>query len=304
MSALTTERPLSEALKPPRMLWLDLTRTCQLACVHCYNESGPGGDHGSMERDDWFRLIGEAAEMGVPHVQLIGGEPMMHPNGIAIADFALSKGMGVEVYSNLVHVSEPWWEQLRHARMSLATSYYSDQATEHDAVTGRRSHARTRQNIIKALAQGTPLRVGIVAMDDVKDTEATRKDLETLGVTNIGVDHVRLFGRGASSSQAPDPAGLCGRCGSGVASVGPNGEVSPCVFSTWLPTGNVRAGSLSSILGGPAMEQATARIRKARGDEVSACRPDCVPNNPCDPRCEPNAACKPGSPGTGCPPRN
>ncbi|WP_079085934.1 radical SAM/SPASM domain-containing protein [Streptomyces silvensis] len=304
MSAPTVEKPLTETLKPPRMLWLDLTRKCQLACVHCYNESGPDGDHGTMEREDWFRLIGEAAELGVPHVQLIGGEPMMHPNGIDIADFALSKGMGVEVYSNLVHVTEAWWGQLRHARMSLATSYYSALAAEHNAITGRRSHARTRQNIAKALAQGTPLRVGIVSLDDAKDTEATRQDLESLGVTNIGVDHVRLFGRGAPSSQDPNPAGLCGHCGVGVASVSPTGEVSPCVFSTWLPAGNVRAGSLSSILSGPAMDEATALIRSARGNEASACTPDCVPKNPCDPRCEPNSSCRPGTPPSECQPRN
>ncbi len=27
-------------------LWLDLTRLCTLACVHCYNGSGVDGGHG------------------------------------------------------------------------------------------------------------------------------------------------------------------------------------------------------------------------------------------------------------------
>ncbi|MFD9865261.1 radical SAM/SPASM domain-containing protein [Streptomyces alboflavus] len=286
------------------MLWLDLTRKCQLSCAHCYNRSGPDGDHGSMEREDWLRVISEAAELGVSDVQLIGGEPTMHPHGIEIFDFALSKGLKAEDYSNLVHVSEDWWEQLRREGASLATSYYSDQAAEHDAITGRRSHARTRQNIIKTLAQGTPLRVGIVATDSTQGTKAARRDLESLGVSDIGVDHIRPFGRGASSAQAPDAAELCGHCGDGVASVGPGGAVSPCVFSTWLATGNVRAGSMASILNGPEMREATSHIQAARGNEAKACRPNCVPNNPCDPRCGPNESCRPGTPPSDCRPRN
>nr|WP_237307818.1 radical SAM/SPASM domain-containing protein [Streptomyces alboflavus] len=286
------------------MLWLDLTRKCQLSCAHCYNRSGPDGGHGSMEREDWLRVISEAAELGVSDVQLIGGEPTMHPHGIEIFDFALSKGLKAEDYSNLVHVSEDWWEQLRREGASLATSYYSDQAAEHDAITGRRSHARTRQNIIKALAQGTPLPVGIVATDSTQGTKAARRDLESLGVSDIGVDHVRPFGRGASSAQAHDAAELCGHCGDGVASVGPGGAVSPCVFSTWLATGNVRAGSMASILNGPEMREATSHIQAARGNEAKACRPNCVPNNPCDPRCGPNESCRPGTPPSDCRPRN
>ncbi|MEI5100232.1 radical SAM protein [Streptomyces sp. PmtG] len=303
MSAPAVEIERQEEQGPPRFVWLDLTRRCQLKCIHCYNQSGPDGGHGTMYRHDWLKVINEAADLGVRQVQLIGGEPTMHPHGIEIADSALAKGLGVEVYSNLVHVSEAWWTQLVRDGASLATSYYSDQSAEHNKVTGRRGHTRTRQNIIKALELGVPLRVGIVAVNGAQRAEAAKRDLESLGVKRIGVDRVRPFGRGAATSQTPDVSGLCGRCGDGVASIGPDGEVSPCVFSTWLRGGNVRNGSLASILRGPAMAEATALILKGRSNDVSACRPDCVPKNPCDPRCEPNAACKPGSPGTGCPPR-
>lgn len=41
----------------PALLWLDITRKCQLGCVHCYNHSGPSGDHGTMTRDDWARVL-------------------------------------------------------------------------------------------------------------------------------------------------------------------------------------------------------------------------------------------------------
>jgi hypothetical protein len=51
--------------------------------------------------------------------------------------------------------------------VSLATSYYSDLAAEHDKVTGRRgSHARTRANIAQAVARQIPIRAGIIGILD------------------------------------------------------------------------------------------------------------------------------------------
>ncbi|WP_445402523.1 radical SAM protein [Streptomyces sp. LE64] len=104
-------------------LWLDLTRKCQLECAHCYNASGPQGKSGNMSREDWLCVIDQAVESGVTRIQLIGGEPMMHPDAQDIASHALGSGLQVEVYSNLVHVTSSWWELLKRDGVGLATSY-------------------------------------------------------------------------------------------------------------------------------------------------------------------------------------
>jgi MoaA/NifB/PqqE/SkfB family radical SAM enzyme len=293
VTAITEESPTEQGTT--EFLWLDLTRKCQLACTHCYNASGADGSHGSMSREDWFRLLDEAAGCGVRRVQLIGGEPTMHPDALALVDRALSLGLAVEVYSNLVHVSAKWWTLLQREGVSLATSYYSDDPAEHDAVTGRPSHRMTRANIENAVRLGVPLRAGIIATAEGQRVDEARRDLESLGVTRISVDHARPFGR-AAEGQQPDASGLCGRCGTGKAAIGPDGNVSPCVFSGWMGVGNVRTDGLADILGGSAMAEANAAIRHevaAAGGVMEGCEPGC----------EPNAACGPGSPGSECPPR-
>ncbi|MGW5675160.1 radical SAM protein [Streptomyces sp. NPDC003860] len=76
----------AEALRSTRvegLLWLDLTRKCQLNCGHCYNGSGPEGAHGTLAREDWITIVNEAAERGIARVQLIGGEPTLHPDALA-----------------------------------------------------------------------------------------------------------------------------------------------------------------------------------------------------------------------------
>jgi MoaA/NifB/PqqE/SkfB family radical SAM enzyme len=278
----------------PHFLWLDLTRKCQLNCSHCYNASGPDGTHGTMTRDEWIGMLDQAAACDVTAVQLIGGEPTLHPDALDIVAHALDLGMNVEIYSNLVHVTAAWWRLLQRNGASLATSYYSDEPAEHNAVTGRPSHARTRANIEKAVRLGIPLRVGIVATDDAQRVTEARRELEALGVTRVDVDHARPFGR-AAHDRTPDPSELCGNCGQGVAAVSPEGDVSPCVFSHWMPVGSVRSASLREILSGSAMATARAVIAGSSLPEAPCvpkmCDPQCGPS--CSPACVPRRNCVP-----------
>ncbi|MFC3523035.1 radical SAM protein [Streptomonospora nanhaiensis] len=87
-----------------------MTRKCQLNCSHCYNSSGPTEEHGTMTRDSWLALVDQAATVGVEHIQLIGGEPTLHPDAGDVANRALEYGISVEVYSNLVHLTDAWWD--------------------------------------------------------------------------------------------------------------------------------------------------------------------------------------------------
>jgi MoaA/NifB/PqqE/SkfB family radical SAM enzyme len=288
-----------------RLLWLDLTRNCQLNCTHSYNGSGPKGGHGTMTREDWINVLDQAASGGVRHVQFIGGEPTMHPDFPELVDHALNLGLEAEVFSNLVHVSARCWELFQRQCLSLATSYYSDRGAEHNAMTRRPSHGRTRTNIAQAVSLGIPVRVGIITAEDEQHVTAARRDLEGLGVTRIGVDHVRPFGRGAHD-EAPDVSKLCGDCGNGKAAIGPDGTVSPCVFSGFMDTGNVRSAPLADILSGGAMAEANATIRQA----VSAkpCYPDnapCSPDNAPPQICGPDdeGECHPGTPPSTCSPK-
>jgi len=289
--------------RPTEFLWLDLTRKCQLQCGPCFNSSGPRGSHGTMTRGDWIGVIDQAALAGVRRVQLIGGEPTMHPDGLALADRALTHGLAVEVYSNLVHVADKWWDLLQRNGVSLATSYYSDDAEQHNAITGRPSHTRTLANIKRAVRLGIPLRVGIVITNETQRVAEAQQELEAIGVERINVDHVRPFGRGAQD-EIPDTSGLCGRCGRGRAAVGPDGQVSPCVFSAGvIDVANVRDAPLGSILNGTAMTAAQTHIRtvvvaRDGGDEDD--------DDSGDDGCNPvgDGECSPGFPSSSCSPRN
>jgi MoaA/NifB/PqqE/SkfB family radical SAM enzyme len=269
-----------------KFLELEITHRCQLTCAHCLTSSSPHAPRATMTRADWESVITQTAQLGIPQVQFIGGEPLTSPFLVPLLGYALSLGLAVEIFSNLYKVSEPVWDAFTNPRVSLATSYYSDLATEHDRVTRvEGSHTRTRANIIEALRRGIPVRAGIVEVFDGQRVEQARAELETLGVEKITVDRMRAVGRAATTPDTPDVSVLCGRCGLGRAAVLADGTLAPCVLGRFLRTGNVKTTALGTLLAGPAWQAVMQTIPR----QASSCSPDgadCPPAS--TPACAPS----------------
>ncbi|MER6633694.1 radical SAM protein [Streptomyces sp. NPDC000987] len=275
---IAPEAPATSA--PVTFLELEITGKCQLTCPSlCYAKAGPTEGHGSMTGDDWKRLISECPPLGVKKVQFIGGEPTTHPEFEDLVRHALTEGLDVQVYSNLYRVKAVHWELFEHPKVSLATSYYSDVAEEHERVTGRKgSHAATRGNIVQAVSRGIPLQVGIVEVFEGQRVAEARAELLGLGVRTVNTDRVRSVGR--AEVHLPSVGDLCGQCAKGRAAVMTDGTVTPCVLGRFRATGNAKTDGLAAVLGGQQWAQTAAGI--PRRTAVSAgCTPD--DSNDCDP---------------------
>ena len=285
---------------PLAVAWLELTGLCNLTCDHCYADSSPQGTHGTMTPDDWRRTIDELAAMGTHDVQFIGGEPTLHPDLPELVRHAHGAGIEVEVFSNLVHISDSLWGTFKDCGVKLATSYYSDKAADHDRVTRTRgSHKRTRANIERALALGIPLRGGVVSVRPGQRAQQAANDLVDLGVPEVGGDRTRAFGRGSRGAE-PEIGDLCGHCAHEKCAILPDGAVSPCVLGRFLTIGNVHEQPLADIWGGPRMAALLAEIEGVHGAGAQKCNPPqflpyCGPCGPCTPMldhrpCDPKLA--------------
>ncbi|MGW2990064.1 radical SAM protein [Streptomyces goshikiensis] len=275
-----------------RFLSLEITGRCQLTCpALCYAGAGPTRGHGSMREEDWLRTIDQAVGLGVEEVQLIGGEPTLHPAFASIARHALDAGLRLRVYSNLVRLRDEHWQLLERPNVRLATTYHSSVAAEHDEVTGRRgSHTATRSYIGEVLRRGIALKVAVLDAGDPGRAELARAELEALGVRDVHVGKVRAVGNAAGTA-LPSTAELCGRCGDQRAVVMPDGEVAVCEIGRFLTAGSVLNVGLAAVLSGPQWAQASANVPRRTGP--TACHPDCQPadsdscdpgkNTPCDP---------------------
>ncbi|MFB6437012.1 radical SAM protein [Streptomyces sp. NPDC056411] len=268
------------ALRAIRSVELEITGKCNMRCTHCCTDSSPETPAGAMTRDDWHQALTDIAELGIPMVQFIGGEPTLSPHLPQYIEQALDLGLGVEVYSNLVHIRPKLWSAMDRKGVCLATSYYSDRADEHEQITkGRGSHARIRANIVEAVRRGIPLRAGIVQVLDEQRVEQAEAELRALGVERIRIDRVRKVGRAADPTEAtPSVAELCGHCFRHRVTISPDGEVSGCILSRFLPAGNVRQQRLAEILHSDRWAELTATVPMPRAggcppDDSSDCNP-------------------------------
>jgi MoaA/NifB/PqqE/SkfB family radical SAM enzyme len=265
--------------------------------------------------DAWEAVLTQAAALGTRIVCFIGDEPTLHPELPRPVRHALSLGMEAEVFSNLVRVTPELCKLFETPGVRLATSWYSDDRAEHGRITGRDTHRQTLANIEVALRREIPLRVGLI--DGILPGQHTHEGAELLqarGVTEIGGDHLREFGRGTN----PDPTQACGNCGHHRAAILPDGTVTPCPLTRWMGAGNVTRTPLADILASVTAMAATlpVRMRACEPDRCfpdwkpcrpdvgcgpgrgavqpanRACNPDCLPDSYCNPLCTPGA-CKP-----------
>ncbi|MGW6292780.1 radical SAM protein [Streptomyces sp. NPDC055058] len=283
----TAPTSLAQAVATIRSVELEVTGRCQLSCTHCCTSSGPKASPGTMSPQNWLDAITDIAALGIPSVQFIGGEPTLSPYLPRYIDHALGLKLKVEVYSNLTHVRPGLWSAFDRPGVCLATSYYSDQAEQHEQITkGPGSYRRTRANIVEAVRRGIPLRVGIVDVLEGQRVPQAQDQLRGLGVSSIQVDRVRKVGRAAAAAATiPSTSELCGRCFRQRVSISPDGAVSGCILSRFLVAGNVRDQRLADILSSDRWQQLTDAVPQPR----NACPPDdsgdCDPAN--TPACDP-----------------
>ncbi len=303
---MTVTTTLTDSATTTRFLWLYLTDKCQEECTHCATNSSPSGTHGSMTPADWLRILDEAAAVGVRQVQFVGGEPTLHPALPELITRALEHAMAVEVFSNMVKISPTLWEVFSQTGVSLATSYYSDDDTQHAAITQRPTLPRIRDNIAEARRRGIPLRAGVIDLGKQQRVAQARTDLVNLGVplAKVGYDKVRGLGRAAEDTRGCADQ-LCGGCGNGVAAIDPEGQVRPCLFAKWVTAGHVNDGGLGELLD---------RMPGVRDKLIGQGMPARLSSNKCQPGtsgedCYPHNVmagqqCQPGTSGEDCYPHN
>ncbi len=81
----------------PRIVIWEMTRACQLACLHCRAQAESRRDPRELTTREGFRLIDQVAELGKPLLVLTGGDPMERGDLEEVAAYAVSKGLTTAV---------------------------------------------------------------------------------------------------------------------------------------------------------------------------------------------------------------
>lgn len=78
------------------VIW-ELTRACQLKCLHCRAEAQYHRDPRELTFEEGKKLIDQIYEMDQPLLVFTGGDPLMRPDVYDIAKYAIDKGLRVSM---------------------------------------------------------------------------------------------------------------------------------------------------------------------------------------------------------------
>lgn len=102
----------------PRLIAWELTRTCNLDCIHCRASASRGTYEGELTTDEVFRILEEIVEVGRPIIILTGGEPLLRKDLLQIARKATSLGLKPVLATNGTLLTKELISELKSAGVS------------------------------------------------------------------------------------------------------------------------------------------------------------------------------------------
>jgi len=138
---------------------LELTRRCNQACAHCYNNL-PVDDRAShsseLTFEEWRRILDEIAAAGCLWLLLTGGEIFLRPDLLDIYAHARRKGLLITLFTNATLVTPAIADALAVRRpFSIEISLYGHTRETHERITGvPGSYEATRRGIRLLLERG------------------------------------------------------------------------------------------------------------------------------------------------------
>ena len=90
-----------EAFSAPTMVTWQLTRDCDLACLHCCTDSAPGKAlSGELTREQALKLCAEIVAADVPYAMIVGGEPTLVPHFAEVCRTLSNGGVLLKIETN------------------------------------------------------------------------------------------------------------------------------------------------------------------------------------------------------------
>ncbi|HEY3860784.1 MAG TPA: pyrroloquinoline quinone biosynthesis protein PqqE [Verrucomicrobiae bacterium] len=179
----------------PHMLLAELTYRCPLHCPYCSNPARyPGGEE--LSTAEWQRVFREAAELGVLHAGLSGGEPLQRPDLPELIAAASEAGLYTNLITSAAGLNESRLARLKDAGLdSIQISFQSSQAAAANRIAGAAMHDVKYNAARLARAAGFPLTVNVVLhRDNIGSLEEIIALAEELEAERLELANVQYYG--------------------------------------------------------------------------------------------------------------
>lgn len=115
---------------PPFWLLCELTYTCPLHCVFCYNPTDFARLQHELSTEDWLRVLREARALGAVQLGLSGGEPLSRNDLELIVAAAHDLGYYINLITSGVGLTEARIQALKQAGLDHIQLSFQDSTRE------------------------------------------------------------------------------------------------------------------------------------------------------------------------------
>jgi len=159
----------SDNFSAPDKIFLELTRACNLTCVHCFNNSGKPLPE-QLTHGELTMVVEDLAQSGVQEVRFTGGEPTMHPHLIELITQASVLGMRVSIGTHAGLINPRRAKKLAGAGLDSAVVSLDGLEDDHDRIRGLGAFRATMDGLEALMDAGVRVRVNSVLMRSTLDS--------------------------------------------------------------------------------------------------------------------------------------
>jgi Fe-coproporphyrin III synthase len=184
--------------KKPVVVW-NVTRRCNLKCVHCYAHARNEHFPDELSTAEGKTVLDDLAQFGVPVVLFSGGEPLMRPDLVELADYAVGRGMRAVISTNGTLITPEVAEQLKRVGLSYVGISLDGLEEVNDRFRGVKGAYRKALDGIHA-CQAAGIKVGLrFTMNrlNVQEIPAIFDLLEEHDIPRVCFYHLVYAGRGS-----------------------------------------------------------------------------------------------------------
>ncbi|OHD70076.1 MAG: heme b synthase [Spirochaetes bacterium RBG_16_49_21] len=175
----------------PRLIFWELTKQCNLACIHCRAEARDDISEDELTLDEIRSVIDDIAFFYKPILIMTGGEPLYRDDIFEIASYASGKGLKTALATNGTLIDELAAQRIKQSGIErVSISLDGKNSSSHDDFRGiPGSFDRALQGVARLRQEGVPFQV---------NTTVTKRNAEEISgildmAESLGACALHLF---------------------------------------------------------------------------------------------------------------
>jgi len=195
--------PRTASERRPVTVW-NVTRRCNLRCVHCYTDSENKRYKGELTTEQGKALLDDLAAFEVPAVLFSGGEPLVRKDIFELVSYAVDRGLRPTLSTNGTLIDKKNARRIRQAGFTYVGVSLDGIGEVNDCFRGKKGAfelaMRGFRNLVE-LGQRVGLRLTLTR-HNLQDLEKIFDFIEAEKINRACFYHLVYSGRGAAISDA------------------------------------------------------------------------------------------------------